>query len=251
LSLEWLYTFDELRAYSVDTKQGKLRLGSTIKHMPDLLETAGISLPENPKVLCLMAGSCIEGLAFAQLYKAEVTCLDVQKRMLLKGVREAKRRKLRLKTVVADAKELTKKVKGTFDLVTILGSPLAHLGISDFDGVVTQVKEVLHRKGTFLVEQSDMVFRIMPYYGDAMVPNVNPPVINVHISFNPKEGYFERLLFGRNKQEVSRVFLWGPWIIEYVLKKNGFSSVEVNPYADPYLTVQPFLFTARSSWRIV
>ena len=215
--------------------------------MPQLLETAGISLPKNPKVLCLMAGSCIEGLAFAELYRAEVTCLDLQKQMLLKGLKEARRRKLRLKTVVADAKEFAKKVKGTFDIVTILGSPLPHIGIFDFDHVMSQVKEVLSKKGSFLVEQSDLVFRIMPQYRDAMVPNVNPPVINVHVGFNPREGYFERLLFGRNKQEVSKVFLWSAWIIEYVLKKNGFSSVGVKPYADPYSMAQTFLFTARSS----
>ncbi len=247
MSLEWLYSFDELRAYSVDTKQGKLRLESTIKHLPELLETAGTSLPKNRAVLCLMAGSCIEGLAFAEIYKAEVTCLDLQKQLLLKGLREARRRKLRLKTIVADARELAKKVKDTFDIVTILGSPLPHLGIFDFDRVVSQVKQVLSEGGTFLIEQSDMVFRIMPQYRDAMVPNVNPPVINVHIGFNPREGYFERLLYGRNKQEVSRVFLWSPWIIEYVLKKNGFSKVSVKPYGDPYSLAQTFLFSAQSS----
>ncbi len=246
MSLEWLYSFDELRAYSVDTKQGKLRLESTIKHLPEMLQAAGISLPKNPKVLCLMAGSCIEGLAFAELYNAEVTCLDLQKQMLLKGLQEARRRKLKLNTVVGDVKELAKKVKGPFDIVTILGSPLPHFGVFDFDSVVSQVKEVLGKKGTFLVDQSDMVFRIMPQYRDAMAPNVKPPVISVHIGFNPREGYFERLLFGKNKQGVFRVFLWSPWIVEYVLKKNGFSSVGVKPYADPYSMAQTFLFNAQN-----
>lgn len=246
MSLEWLYSFDELKAYSVDTKQGKLRLESTIKHLPQLMETAGITLPKNPRVLCLMAGSCIEGLAFAEVYKADVTCLDLQKQMLLKGLKEARRRKLRLTTVAADAREFAKRVKGMFDIVTILGSPLPHMGIFDFDRVVSQVQEVLNKRGSFLIEQSDMVFRIMPQYRDAMVPNVNPPIINVHIGFSPREGYFERLLYGRNKQEVTSVFLWSPWIIEYALRKNGFSTVGVTPYADRYSMAQTFLFTARN-----
>ncbi len=66
MSLEWLYSFDELRAYSVKAKQGKERLDSVIKHLPEMLEIVGVTLPKKPRFLCLMAGSCIEGIAFAQ-----------------------------------------------------------------------------------------------------------------------------------------------------------------------------------------
>ncbi len=164
LSLEWLYSFDELRAYSLKTKQGKERLDSVVKHLPEMLEIAGIALPKKPRVLCLMAGSCVEGIAIAQDYGGEVTCLDLRKEPLAQGAREAKRRKLNLIAVVGDAKELSKYVTGRFDLVTILGSPLPHLSISDFDQIITEVKRVLSKTGNFLVEQSDLIFRIIPQY---------------------------------------------------------------------------------------
>ena len=136
MSLEWLYGFDELNAYRLDTKKGKERLEARIKNLPELLSAAGISLPKKPRVLCLMAGSCIEGIAFAQIYGADVTCIDLQERLLKIGLREAKRRKLKLHVVRGHVREPSKLVSGKFDLVTVLGQPLPHIGILDFDQTI-------------------------------------------------------------------------------------------------------------------
>ncbi len=246
MSLEWVYSFEELRAYRLDTKQGKQRLESAFKYLPRLLEVAGVNLPANPRVLSLMAGSCIEGIAFAKLYHAEATCVDVQKHLLQKGQKEAKRRRLRVRTISSDVREFEKHVEGSFDLVTILGSPLPHVSIYDFDKVIVQVGRVLRKKGIFLVEQSDTIFRILPQYRDALVPNLTPPVVNVHHSFSPREGFFQRLLYSRGRSEVLRVYLWSPWIVEYMLRKNGFSNVRVEPYPEPYTMMQTYLVTAQN-----
>lgn len=246
MSLDWLYTFDELAPYRVNTKQGKERLEAQIKNLPPLLTTAGISLPNNPRILCLMAGSCIEGIAFAKVYDADVTCIDLQKSLLALGNKEAKRRKLNVRTITGDVREIPKLVRGKFDLITILGQPLPHMGILDFDQVIVGVSRVLARKGVFLVDQSDLIFRILPQYRDAFTPNLDPPVINVHRSLSPRHGYFERLYFGRSRHDVHRIFLWAPWIIEYMLKKNGFREVEVRSYVDPYSMMQTFLHTAKN-----
>lgn len=246
MSLDWLYTFDDLQAYSVDTKQGKERLEAQIKNLPGMLSSAGITLPKKPRVLCLMAGSCIEGIAFAQIYEADVTCVDIQKRLLVKGLREAERRKLKVQIAAGDVKELSKLVSGKFDLVTVLGQPLPHIGIFEFDQAILQVKKLLSKKGTFLVDQSDLIFRILPQYKDAFTTNLQPPVLNIHRSLNPRHGYFERLYYSRTKHDIYRTYLWAPWIIEYMLKKNGFSEVEVKLYVDPYLMVQTYLHVARN-----
>lgn len=246
MSLDWLYTFDELTPYRVNTKQGKERLEGQIKNLPSLLSTAGVSLPKNPKILCLMAGSCIEGIAFAKVYDADVTCVDLQESLLALGRREAKRRKLTVRVIAGDVRDVPKLVRGKFDLITILGQPLPHIGISDFDQVIVGVTNVLAKKGTFLVDQSDLIFRILPQYRDAFTPNLDPPVINVHRSLSPRHGYFERLYYSRTRHDVHRIFLWAPWIIEYMLKKNGFKEVEVRSYVDPYSMMQTFLHTGRS-----
>ncbi len=245
MSLEWLYSFDELRAYRLDTKQGKERLETLLKQLPNILDAARVKLSPKPRVLCLMAGSCIEGIAFAQLYDADVTCLDLQRSLLSLGEKEAKRRKLSLQTVTGDVKELAKHVKVKFDLITILGSPLPHINIYDFDNVIRQVQKALSKNGTFLLDQTDMIFRIIPQYRDAFVTNLTPPVISIHHSFNPREGYFERLLYGGSKQEITKVFLWAPWIIEYMLRKNGFSEVHVKAYSDNFTVIGTHLYTAQ------
>jgi len=246
LSLDWLYGFDELNAYRLDTKTGKERLEAQIKNLPELLNLAGIMLPKKPRILCLMAGSCIEGIAFAQVYDAEVTCIDIQERLLAKGLGEAKKRKLKLHVVRGDVREPSKLVSGKFDLVTVLGQPLPHIGIFDFDQTIGGVKKLLAKNGTFLIDQSDLIFRILPQYKDAMTHNLEPPVFSIHRTLNARHGYFERLYYSRTRHDSYKTYLWAPWIIEYMLKKNGFTNVEVKPYADPYNMAQTYLHTAKS-----
>ncbi len=246
MSLDWLYGFDELKAYRLDTKMGKERLEAQIKNLPGLLSLAGITLPKEPRILCLMAGSCIEGIAFAQVYDADVTCVDLQERLLTKGLREAKKRRLKLHVVHGDVRETSKLVSGKFDLITVLGQPLPHIGIFDFDQTIGGVKKLLAKNGTFLIDQSDLIFRILPQYRDAMTHNLEPPVFSIHRSLNARHGYFERLYYSRTRHDSYKTYLWAPWIIEYMLKKNGFTNVEVKPHADPYNMAQTYLHTARS-----
>ena len=246
MSLEWLYGFDELNAYRLDTKKGRERLEAQIKNSPGLLGSAGIELPKNARILCLMAGSCIEGIAFAKVYDADVTCIDLQERLLVKGLKEAKRRKLKLHVVRGDVREPSKLVTGKFDLVTVLGQPLPHIGIFDFDQTISRVKKLISKNGAFLVDQSDLIFRILPQYRDAMTHNLEPPVFSIHNTLNARHGYFERLFYSRTKHDVYKTYLWAPWIIEYMLKKNGFTEVEVKPYVDPYNMAQTFLHIARN-----
>ncbi len=245
MDLQWLYKLDELKSYSVDTKQGRERLDVFTKHLPNMMETAALNLPSRPRILCLMAGSCMEGIAYARAFQADVTCLDLQRGMLEKGRREARRRKLRINTIQGDAGELSKLTKGQFDLVTIHGSPLPHIDVYQFDQIVCGVKEIIGEKGSFLIEQSDLIFRILPQYKDTTVANLTPVVVSVHKSFNPAKGYFERLYYSKSKQQLFKVYLWSPWIIEYVLKKNGFPRVRVQPYADPFTMTQTHLLSAQ------
>ena len=246
MSLDWLYSFDELSAYRLETKKGKERLDAQIKNLPGLMSLAGIELPRKPRILCLMAGSCIEGIAFAKVYNADVTCVDLQERLLSKGLREARKRRLKLHVVRGDVREPSKLVSGRFDLVTVLGQPLPHMGIFDFDQTMGGVKKLLAKNGTFLIDQSDLIFRILPQYKDAMTHNLEPPVFSIHRNLNARHGYFERLYYSRTRHDSYKTYLWAPWIIEYMLKKNGFTNVEVKPHADPYNMAQTYLHTARS-----
>src|SRR2546426_9482216 len=148
---------DELKVYSVNTEKGRERLEAFTKHLPNLLDSAGISPPRKARVLCLFAGSCNEGIAYAQAFHADVTCLDLQQRMLAIGRAEATRRRLSIKTVKGDAKDVAKVVKGPFDLVTIHGSPLPHVDIYVFDQSVQRGAKGLDQDGTVLSELCDLL----------------------------------------------------------------------------------------------
>ncbi len=60
-----------------------------------------------------------------------------------------------------------------------------------------------------------------------------------------ERGYFERLYYSKSQHGTFKMHLWSPWIIEYMLKKNGFSKVRVEPYTDPYTRNQTYLFTGK------
>ena len=236
---------DEHRPYDLARKEGKKRLDSQIHYMPLIFESVHVVLPARARVLSIMAGSCVDAIAIASRYHAEVTCLDLQRKLLVVGAREAGRRKIKLRTIVADARELTRHVRGSFDLIAAFGSPLVHLSISDLDRVVQEVKKVLAKDGLFVIEQKDMIFGILPQYPGAMVKNLEPIVVSIHRKFNAGEGYFERLYYGKKSHGINRVYLWGPWIIDYVLRKNGFSKVETLPFADPFFMMQSYLTKAQ------
>src|SRR2546428_9168818 len=73
-----------------------------------------------------------------------------------------------------------------------------------------------------------------------------PPIFSMHRNHNARHRYFKRLYYSRARHESYKTYLWAPWIIEYMLKKNGFTNVEVKPYADPYNMAQTYLHTAKS-----
>src|SRR2546428_5963631 len=80
----------------------------------------------------------------------------------------------------------------------------------------------------------------------ATTQTLEPPVFSIHRNLNARHGYFERLYYSRTRHDSYKTYLWAPWIIEYMLKKNGFAEVEVKPYVDPYSMAQTYLHTARS-----
>ena len=154
----------------------------------------------------------MKGIAFAQVYDADVICVDLQERLLTKGLKDAKKRKLKLRVVHGDVQEPSKLVSGKFDLVTVLGQPLPHIGIFEFDQTIAGVKKILAKNGTFLIDQSDLIFRIIPQYRDAMTHDLEPPVFSIHRNFNARHGYFERLYYSRTRHDSYKTYLWAPWI---------------------------------------
>src|SRR2546426_5931085 len=120
------------------------------------------------------------------------------------------------------------------------------MGFSDSDKKKGEKKTLLARTGPFLFDRSDLFLKTPQKKKDGRPHNVEPPVFSIHRTLNARHGYFERLYYSRTRHDSYKTYLWAPWIIEYMLKKNGFTNVEVKPYADPYNMAQTYLHTAKS-----
>jgi hypothetical protein len=197
-----------------------------------------------------MAGTCIEGIAFAQLLGGDVTCLDLQKDLLAKGALEAQRRGLEIRVISGDSRELAKSVRGKFHLITAMGEPLGNFDLWDFDQVVCGAKSCLEVNGTLLVEHPDDIFDIFPRSKSDSFLTLKPPRICIHTSsegfaYDAREGYFERLCLGKAGPSIMRSYLWSPSMVNYILRKNGLSHVFSRPYLDPFFSIQTYISSAR------
>lgn len=59
-----------------------------------------------------------------------------------------------------DAKNLSFK-ENTFDLVALLGYPLAHFSIWDFDKILQEVRRVLKPQGWIVIQESDFLWTLI------------------------------------------------------------------------------------------
>src|SRR3989441_2534080 len=107
-------------------------------------------------------------------------------------------------------------------------------------------KNPLEKKGTSMLNRWFLFSKPPQKKKDAIPQTKKPPVFSIHRNLNARHGYFERLYYSRTRHDSYKTYLWAPWIIEYMLKKNGFARVEVKPYTDPYNIAQTYLHTARS-----
>ena len=108
----------------------------------------------------------------------------------------------------------------SFDLVALLGSPLPHFSVYDFDEIIRGVYRVLKPKGVLAIEHADTIKGLCSWYKDIFVEG---SLISIHKDFNFIEG-LERFFINLNNGTTFSVnfYLWSPWIVEFILRKAGF-----------------------------
>jgi len=109
----------------------------------------------------------------------------------------------------------------SFDLVALLGSPLPHFSVYDFDEIIREVYRVLKPKGVLVIEYADTIKGLYNWHRDAFVEG---SLISIHKGFNFIEGLEERFFINLNNGTTFSVkfYLWSPWIVEFILRKAGF-----------------------------
>ncbi|ADT84226.1 class I SAM-dependent methyltransferase [Thermococcus barophilus] len=171
------------------------------------------------KALDIGCGMGISTFALEEL-GFEVTGIDVQEELVEKAKEIAGDIGYKAKFMVMDARKLDFPNE-SFDLVALLGNPLPHLSVYDFDRIVQEAFRVLKPGGALFIEYADWVKLLHDGYKHVLVED---PFISFHVSLDTTKGQVERLFINLEKGYFFRVKInvWAPWIVEFILRKAGF-----------------------------
>ena len=207
------------------------------KRIIGLKETLKKHLPiKGGRALDVGCGTGISTFALEEL-GFKVIGIDIRKEAIQKAKEVAKERcsKAKLegrKTIknlnafyFMDAKRLEFESE-SFDLVDLLGSPLPHFSVYDFDEIIREAYRVLKPDGVLVIEYADTIKGLYSWHRDAFV---ECSLISIHKCFNFIEGLEKRFFINLNNGTTFSVkfYLWSPWIVEFILRKAGF---EVESY---------------------
>ncbi|WP_457752908.1 class I SAM-dependent methyltransferase [Thermococcus sp.] len=190
------------------------------KRMEKQKALLGKFLPiKSGKALDIGCGMGISTFALENL-GFEVIGIDVQGELVEKAREIAKELGYKTEFRVMDAKKIDFPDE-SFDLVALLGNPLPHLSIYDFDKIVQEAFRVLKPGGVLFLEYADWVKLLHEGYKQVLVEE---PFISFHISFNTVRGEVERLFINLEKGYFFKVKIniWSPWIVEFIMEKAGF-----------------------------
>ncbi|ALM75400.1 class I SAM-dependent methyltransferase [Thermococcus barophilus] len=185
-----------------------------------LKETLREHLPiKGGKALDVGCGTGISTFALEELGFG-VIGIDIRKEAIQKAKEIAKERDSKAKFYFMDAKRLEFESE-SFDLVALLGSPLPHFSVYDFDEIIREAYRVLKPKGVLVIEYIDTIKRLYSRRRDVFVEGL---LISIYKGFNSVEGLEERFFINLNNGTTFSVkfYLWSPWIVEFILRKAGF-----------------------------
>ncbi|MBO8175692.1 MAG: class I SAM-dependent methyltransferase [Thermococcus sp.] len=202
--------------YNIESERGRERFA-------ELREILSRHLPiKSGRALDIGCNAGLSSFVLEEL-GFEVIGIDIQEKAVERAKELAKKRGSKAEFYVMDAKNLSFK-ENTFDLVALLGYPLAHFSIWDFDMILHEVRRVLKPQGYIVIQESDFLWTLILGFNQ---PGLEAGgLVRINIDVNVHEGYLERLLIDFEKGVFSRdrFYIWSPWILRYVLEKNGFGA---------------------------
>ncbi len=207
-------TYEEkLWLYDPRSETGRKRLERMKELLRDVLPRLGEKALD---VGCGMGIStlALEGLGF------EVVGIDTQEELVKKAKEIARELGHKAEFNVMDARNLDFPDE-SFDLVAFLGNPLPHMSVYDFDSAVGEAFRVLKRGGVLVIEYADWVRLLHENYREVLVEG---PFTSFHVGLDTLTGTVDRLFVNFEKGYLfrTRINVWAPWIVEFVLRKAGF-----------------------------
>jgi ubiquinone/menaquinone biosynthesis C-methylase UbiE len=217
---EWATRFYGLYSepYLPDSSAAKSRVESGLPRLLKHLPEKGSEVLD----LCCGAGAYLFPLE-QKGYK--MTGLDIQRSMIAKARKAAKKTGSRAKLVVGDA--MAPRFKdGSFDAVVFMGAPFAHFSLDQYEKIASQSFRMLRPKGKMIAEVNDHVglFLSGTYQRVLYEPYGGNDAISIHTRYDAEEGTFGRLFLDleKDKKFKGSFRIWTPWILSYIMRRVGF-----------------------------
>ncbi|MGQ4891027.1 MAG: class I SAM-dependent methyltransferase [Candidatus Njordarchaeia archaeon] len=222
MSIESFYSnFENLENYDPSSSIGKTRMKFWEKFLLERKNIVG------KKALELACGGGILSFTLAKM-GVDVVGVDIQKDMLEMAKRYSDRHNLNARFILGNIKNLELGEK--FDSIFLVGNSIAHFSLMEFEQIIGTVKKHLHLEGHFIVEFSDAIWEI--FTGNLkLIPKADVKE-KIEVSYNPFEGSVNILKVKRMirndffEAERHSLYIWSPWLLRYVMEKNGFKKVE-------------------------
>lgn len=217
------YQFNE-QIYDPESIRGKFRIKRFIRILREYLNA------KKGKALDMGCGMGISTFALEGLGFKPVG-IDTSKPFISRAKDIATKKNFVSKFYLKNAIEIDT-LKESYNAVTFLGNSLPHFSIEELDTVIRKAWNVLNIDGVILFHYTDWVNILFSSYQRMLVEKNQEKkvMLSYHSSLDTTTGAFERLFFLPEKGEFFRVrfFIWSPWLLEFLLKRNRFKKIETH-----------------------
>jgi len=215
------YKFNE-QIYDPESLKGKYRMKKFLRILGEHLDV------KKGKVLDIGCGMGVSTFALEKL-GFKPTGIDTSKSYIQKAKDIQTRKKLASKFYLKQAKDI-ESLKEAYNAVTFLGNSLPHFAIDELDTAIRKSWNVMNIDGAILFHYSDWVNILFSSYQKTLVEKnqENKIMLSYHSSIDTVTGVFERLFLLPESDEffTGRFFIWSPWMLEFLLKRNRFKKIQ-------------------------
>lgn len=217
------YNFN-VQIYDPESISGKFRMKKFVRILGEYLNS------KKGKVLDIGCGMGVSTFALERL-KFKSTGIDTSKAFIQRAKEITLKKNLSSKFFTKAAKDI-ETLKEVYNAVTFLGNSLPHFSIDELDTIIRKSWNVLNIDGIILFHYSDWVNILFSSYQRQMVEKnqENKVMLSYHSGIDTSAGFFERLFMLPEKGELfrARFYIWSPWFLEFLLKRNRFKKIESN-----------------------
>jgi len=207
--------------YDPESIRGKFRMKKFVRILGEYLDA------KKGKALDVGCAMGISTFALEKLGFKPVG-IDTSKVFIRKAKDISMRKNLKSKFYQKNATEIDT-LKETFNAILYMGNPLPHFAIDELDTIIRKTWNILNLDGVILFHYWDWIDRLFSSYQRTLVEKNqgNKVMLSYHYALDTVSGAFERIFFLPERGDFFRgkFYIWSPWLLEFLLKKNRFKKI--------------------------